>query len=222
MEYAEEEKGRCRSCGFLSKHPIEQYAGLPTPRFYEAEPHERTAKEYSRLFSHRPDMAARGVVQTEIACFVHKADLMENIRDFPFNTLEGQQARLPMALEVIGVDRHCPAWYPYNPGFSPREHYEQLEMQRLEDDRRAFEMKLFELGQKAQENSLRVAEDSKRIVHDLKEIARSNDDFVRSSERSTRRVTILVIVLAVAQTIGALLALPSVLWVQRLWHYLFG
>lgn len=88
-------------------------------------------------------------------------------------------------------------------------------MQRLEDNRQAFEMKLFELGQKAQENSLRVAEDSKAIVGDLKEIARANDKF-------SRRVTFLVVLLAVVQAIGAVLALPSVPWVQRLWHYFFG
>lgn len=188
------------------------YTGLPTPRFYEIEPQERISNEHHRIFSHRPDLAAHGTYQTDLVCLVHEVDLMETIREIPYDTQEGQRLRVPLAKGVIVADRHCPAWYPYTPGFSPTEHYEELRMQRIEDDRRAFEMKLFELGQRAQENSLKVAEDSKAIVGDLKDIARANDKF-------SRRVTALVIMLAIIQTIGTLLALPSVLWAQRLWHH---
>jgi hypothetical protein len=221
VEYAEEEKGRCRSCGFLSKHST--YRKSPAPRFYEIEQYERQTESHELLFRYPVDVAARVLeVYVEVVCFVQAADLNEPLREIGPVQEGNWPERVRIAKEIINFDRHCPAWYPYDPGFSPREHYEVYQMQRLESDRRAFETRLFEMGQKAQENSLKVAEDSRRIVHDLKEIARSNDDFVRSNERSTKRVTILVIVLAVIQTIGTVLALTGIGWMPRLWHHFFG
>lgn len=221
MEYSEAEKGRCRSCGFLSKHST--YRRSPAPRFYEIERRERETINHEELFRYPIDVAARVLeVYVEIVCFVHAADLNAPLREIGPIQDQNWPERVRIAREIIDFDRRCPAWYPYDPGFSPREHYEKYRMQRLEHDRREFEMRLFEMGQDAQRMGIKVAEDSKAIVSDLKEIARSNDDFVRSSERSTRRITILVVLLAVAQTVGTLLTLPSVPWVQRLWRYFFG
>lgn len=45
------------------------------------------------------------------------------------------------------------------PGLSAREHYEEYQMQRLENDRRAFETRLAEISQKAEESSLTIAKD---------------------------------------------------------------
>lgn len=193
MEYTEEEKGRCRSCGFLSKHST--YRRSPVPRFYEIEKHERETTEHDVLFRYPADLASRVLeIPTELVCFVHAADLGAPLRHMNALTAENWPERLRIGQEIINRDRQCPAWYPYDPGCSPREHPEELQRQRLEDDRRTFEMKLFDLGQKAQENSLKVAEDSKAIVNDLKEIARANDKF-------SRRVTFLVVLLAVVQVV---------------------
>lgn len=215
MLYAQSERGRCRSCGFLAKHPVAG-TSLPTPRFYEIERYERKlGTTYVQLFMHRPDMAAHGYVQVELACFVEIDDLMADIRDIPATNADFQGQRVDAAVDAIAKERRCSAWYPYSAGFSPIQHYEEYKMHLLEADRRDFDLRLAETNQKAQDNSLRVAEASKTIVGDLKDIALANDRF-------TRRVTALVIVLAVLQTIGTVIALPSIPWVQRLWHHFFG
>jgi hypothetical protein len=194
-EYEEAAQGRCRFCGFLSKH-ARQSAGWPAPRFYEIEHAERMSADGFRRY-----MAA----DTEPMCFMGKINLMHILQN------EGDAA----LLEAVNTDRKCDAWYPYMPGLSPKEHYEEFQMQRLENDRRAFELRLSEISQAAQEQSLEIAADSKKIVSDLKMIAEKNDRF-------SRRVTVWVIILAALQALGAILGLPSVPWVQRLWHYFFG
>lgn len=198
-QYPEADHGRCRSCGFLSKHASAPN-NLPSPRFYEMEHSERE----------RPDWMRRHVVErmfadTEPMCFLGKINLEEILQS------EGAEK----LVAVIKSDRKCDGWYPYMPGLSPKEHYEELTMQRLENDRRDFEMRLFELSQKAQENTLVIAKDSKAIVNDLKAIAEKNDKF-------SRRVTFWIVLLAALQALGSILALPSVSWVQRFWRYLFG
>jgi len=198
-EYDEAAQGRCRFCGFLSKHGSDT-VNFPSPRFYEVEHSERI---YGRFTRH---VISYGMVaDTEPMCFVGKINLMAILGS------EGQ-AKL---LEAINADRKCEAWFPYMPGLSPKEHYEEFNLQRLEADRRDFDLRLSEMNRKAQEDSLRVAEASKAVVSDLKDIALANDRF-------TRRVTALVILLAVLQTVGTVLALPSIPWVQRLWHRFFG
>lgn len=195
------------TCGFLSKHP---QVSAPSPRYYEIEADERRGRPtVATLFTHRPDLSI-GHIGTELVCFFGRVNFMSQIKR---EVDQGERDR--KTLSLIAEDRHCEAWYPYTPGFSPREHYEQLDMQRIEDDRRAFEMKLFEISQDAQKASIQIAQDSKAIVADLKAIAEKNDRF-------SRRVTVWVILLAVLQVVGALVALPSVSWVQRLWHHLFG
>jgi hypothetical protein len=209
VEYPDAAKGKCETCGFLSKHPIAGSHSLPAPRFYEIERHERCPignpeETYRRLFVYHPDLAAYKSCKTDLFCFVGEADLMEDIQKIPDYDNPKSWAELSsVAVRVIAFDRHCHAWYPYTPGFSPREHYEELRMQQLEIDRRAFDLRLSEMNRKAQEDSLQVAEASKAIVGDLKDIALANDEF-------TRRVTALVILLAVLQTIFTVLALPNI------------
>ena len=199
-EYPDSDKGRCRSCGFLSKHS-QSVSGLPSPRFYEMEHVERTDPGLMRI--HTVGYGIRA--DTEPMCFLGKINLEEVL----------QTKGTAKLVEAIMADRKCDGWYPYMPGLSPREHYEEYQMQRLESDRRAFETRLAEISQKAEESSLTIAKDSQAIVSDLKAIAEKNDKF-------SRRVTFWIIVLAALQAAGTILALPSVSWVQRLWHYLFG
>src|SRR2546427_1851328 len=120
-EYEESAKGRCRFCGFLSKHAL-QASGLPSPRFYEVEHAERLSADAFR--NHTVAYGLRA--ETEPMCFMGEISLMAILQN------EGD-AKL---LEAITADRKCKAWYPYMPGLSPKEHYEQLIMQRLEADRR--------------------------------------------------------------------------------------
>lgn len=216
MEYADEEKGRCRSCGFLAKHSL--FARSPRPRFHEIEAGERRSANHVSIFTYPATVGTRMLnVEAEVVCFVHEYDLMEELPNVSRGELKDatELQRAEVAVEVIAKDRHCQAWYPYTPGFGPSEHYEELKMQRLEQDRRTFEMQLAAMGERAQERSAAIAEENKNLIAGLKEIAEKNDRF-------SRRVTALVILLAVIQTIGTLLALSSVSWVQRLWRYVFG
>ena len=199
-QYPEADHGKCRSCGFLSKH-AKTAADIPAPRFFEVEHAERESSD--SFWNYR--LVFHGGVKTEPMCFMGKINLMQVWLD------RGDKG----LVEQILADQKCDGWYPYMPGLSPREHYEEYQMQRLENDRRAFETRLAEISQKAEESSLTIAKDSQAIVSDLKAIAEKNDKF-------SRRVTFWIILLAALQAAGTILALPSVSWVQRLWHYLFG
>jgi ElaB/YqjD/DUF883 family membrane-anchored ribosome-binding protein len=61
-------------------------------------------------------------------------------------------------LAIINRDRGCPEWYPYTPGFSPKEHLEELRMRQLEEDRRKHDLELARLQREAEERSQAVAE----------------------------------------------------------------
>src|SRR5690242_1687709 len=102
-EYEEAAQGRCRWCGFLSKH-ARNAVGLPAPRFYEIEHAERMSADGFRRY-----MAA----ETEPMCFVGAINLQEILQ------YKGDQK----FLDAVNADRKCPAWYPYMPGLSPIEHY---------------------------------------------------------------------------------------------------
>lgn len=216
MDYPEAEKGKCQTCGLLAKNPTPKYAALPTLGYYEIDPYTRAQGSHSHLFKVRPDLAGRQICETDVVCFINVADLMDGVRDIPDDgRLETAEQRRTLILAAIAADRHCASWYPHTPGFSPRGHYQQLQMQRLEDDRRAFEMKLFELGQKAEENSLRVAQDSKELVAELREIAKKSD-------KSSRRIAWLVILLAIAQVIVGFLALYHESYTDQFLRRVFG
>lgn len=70
----------------------------------------------------------------------------------PTNWVEGQ---IPAATEVFTHDRQCELWMLHKPGLGPQEHYAGLAMQeqerrqvelerQLHEDRRTFELNLFE------------------------------------------------------------------------------
>jgi hypothetical protein len=192
-EYEEAAKGRCRFCGFLSKH-ASSASGVPSPRFYEVEHAERTSAESFRHhtvgYAMRPD--------TEPMCFMGKINLMAILQN------EGS-AKFS---EAITADRKCDAWYPYMPGLSPKEHYEEYQMQRLEQDRREFELRLSDMGLEAQRNNAMIASD-------LREIA-------KKSERSSKRIAVVVIVLAMAQVIVGLVAFYHKSYLDQLLEKLLG
>ena len=123
-EYPKADMGKCRSCGFLSKH-ARSAAGLPSPRFYEVEHPERTHPDSMRMHTVGYGMRA----DTEPMCFLGKVNLMEILQ------FKGD-AKL---VEAIMADRKCDGWYPYMPGLGPIEHYDQMNWQlfhkALDDER---------------------------------------------------------------------------------------
>lgn len=192
-EYEDTARGRCRTCGFLSKH-ARTASGLPSPRFYEVEHAERRSPESFR--HHTVGYAMRA--DTEPMCFLGKINLMAILQN------EGD-AKLS---EAITADRKCDSWYPYMPGLSPKEHYEEYQRQRLEQDRREFERRLSDMGLEAQRNNA-------QIVSDLREIA-------RKGEQSSKRIAVLVILLAVAQVIVGIMALYHRSYLDQLLERIFG
>jgi hypothetical protein len=126
------EKVKCRNCGFLAKHGLSPRA--PTPRFYEIDTEDRSSP--AEFFRHTPDVHL-GPIDTELVCFLHKADLMaECVLNEPAGITDAG------AMFAIGQDRECESFYPHRAGFSPMEHAEIHRMQRLEQDRREFEERL--------------------------------------------------------------------------------
>jgi hypothetical protein len=150
--------------------------------------------------------------ETEPMCFMGKINLME--------TYEKEGAE--KFLEAVTTDRQCDAWYPYMPGLSPREHYEERQMQRLEQDRRAFETRLSDMSLMAQDQSTivaqqnaEIAEESKRLVAELKEIAQQSDE-------SSKRIGFLVFFLAIAQVVVGFISLYHESYTDQFLRRIFG
>ncbi|MDX6405954.1 MAG: hypothetical protein QOH70_3409 [Blastocatellia bacterium] len=115
-KYKDGNEGKCRYCGFLSKHGT-QTAGIPSPRFYEVEHSERIAGSF---FTHT---ASNGLAtNSEPMCFLDKINFMQ---------IELHQGRQKL-LEAINSDPKCGEWYPYMPGLSPQEHYDMRSREQFE------------------------------------------------------------------------------------------
>lgn len=123
MEYPQEERGRCRTCGFLAR--LRYSTPFSSPRYVEAGEEDRATGE---LYSQH-DADGRPV-RAEIACYR---------RAFALNQEVGQEfqrpggATLPEAvLAVIGKDRRCPFWIAYTPDFGPKEHLEEFRVNEVQ------------------------------------------------------------------------------------------
>lgn len=188
MEYLDSEKGKCITCGFLSSRPIAPTPALPG--YYEFTEQDRKtgeAKLYVESVSRRAD--AMPVCFRQVAQLESEATTLSSSGQ----GLTTYQARV----EIISKDRNCKDWYPYTPGIEPKEHLNKLEMERLEQQRKEFELKLeesrkkfdlelFAISQRVQENSRLVAE---------------------RAERFNKRVTFFFIVLALLEVLATLAAL---------------
>ncbi len=141
-------RGRCVSCGFLAKH---------RDRWHEATEEERetgTLLQGGAGWEHE--------INTVPACFVRAADLPAEYQAglrTPAESLESGDTVLRRAtLNIVTRDRGCPQWYPYSPGFSPKEHLEELRMMQLEDERRKHDLELAALQREADQRSLAIAD----------------------------------------------------------------
>src|ERR1051326_3583020 len=123
-EYPDADQGKCRSCGFLSKH-AKTASDAPAPRFYEVEHSERESVDSFVVYNGGPSMR----IKTEPMCFLGKINLMEILQT------QGNER----FVQAVLADRKCDGWYPYMPGLSPIEHYEQMNWQlfhkALDDER---------------------------------------------------------------------------------------
>lgn len=69
----------------------------------------------------------------------------------------------------ILFDRKCEAWYPYMPGLSPKEHYDQLMHKKLEKDRRDYEERTEESRRRYEARMAHEAETDRRRYEALNE-----------------------------------------------------
>lgn len=151
--YPVSDRGRCVSCGLLAIHQTE------SPRWHEA---TQDARGTGRL-----DRGGTGYERdfnTWPACFRHAADLEAEARAVIEERGLSGDGRPGANQEVITRDRHCPAWYPYSPGFPPKEHLEELRMMQLEEARRSNDEKLANLQVGSQKAIAQIQADSKKIA----------------------------------------------------------
>jgi hypothetical protein len=158
------DKGRCVNCGFLAKRTRrDQVNRASTPMYYEVEDHARESGEVSSYLQN----PIAGPIGTEAFCFRNAADIKGEI-DARFK--EGDDDKR-ITLAVFEEDRKCTSWYRYNPGLSPKDHFDIMNMElleksrrewemRLETERKDFDLKLFEASQKIQESNRQIAADS--------------------------------------------------------------
>jgi hypothetical protein len=154
--------GRCINCGFLAKRVLlDQRRRAITPSYHEV---GWDGREEGYVWECVQDPFV-GPVGAEPFCFTHAADLIPEI-----GSARGELGNeLKAAQKVFAKDRHCNSWYRYNPGLSPKEHFEQMNMEllersrrefeeRLEKDRKEFDLKLFETSQRIQDDSRKIAQ----------------------------------------------------------------
>jgi len=163
----ERDEGRCVNCGLLGRRAINVQSGAPaiTPAYYEADNYQR---QNGDVFSQFQSPGTANNIRTDPFCFLGAADIMQEIGAASEKGTSGLRAK---AKEVFAKSRNCKSWYRYNPGLSPKDHFDQMNMElleksrrewemRLETERKDFDFKLFEASQKIQESNRQIAADS--------------------------------------------------------------
>ncbi|MFC2072475.1 hypothetical protein ACFLUU_07230 [Chloroflexota bacterium] len=174
--------GSCINCGYLGKKDMEGFGEIWT-----ASAEDRTT---GQLVRHLTFMGSHKTVPW---CFVGKFNLKDEVDQLD-NPQINEATRI---FSVLRKDRQCPSWYHWREFSSPKEQWDEsvilaMEKRRqdfeiqMEKDRKEFDLKLFEMSQ-------RIQKDSKAIVE--------------KSDRFNRKITVLIIILAVLEVAGTLLAL---------------
>jgi len=184
MQYTEDLKGRCVSCGFLAKHTL---PGSAPETYFEVEMAEREA---GAVFSH--NIVFQGPERTTLACFRNAAVLGPEVESaLKSDESAGRQAA---AQQVILKDRGCAYWFPYQPGLDPKEHLGGKAMQDVEERRNRFEEAMEE----------RRREFEQRMEQERRE-------FERGLESERRKfnffLTVLVVLVSLAGVVAAILGI---------------
>lgn len=80
------------------------------------------------------------------------------VLDFARSLSDNSQSKVrEKTRELFQQHKDCNAWYPYQPGHSPEWHLNDEHMQQIESERRQFELKLFEMSKKLQEDNKTIA-----------------------------------------------------------------
>jgi hypothetical protein len=187
-------EGRCISCGYLCKR-----IDLLTSTIYEASVEDRNNFNF---LSH-PESPR----QTKIWCFAYKEPLYEEFERLK-KLYDRKRDSAQICGQIVMRDTRCERWFPYKPFMSPKEHYERFQMMQLEQERRNFERRMEHDRRKFEQRM-----DKDRREFDLKlfkisqEVQKNSKNIVEKSDRFNRRVTFWIIILAVLEVLGTLLAL---------------
>jgi len=172
----EEDTGRCVNCGFLGKKWREETVSI----CYEATPRDREDGSFSPF---------EGVKSTRPCCYLNKAEYTWDIYKGP------DTAQL---FTEISEDRKCSYWYPYTEFRSPREHYEEYKMLELERRREEFEQRM----------------ETERKGFELKLDERNREERKRTG-RIMIRLTVAAIIFAFAEVASGLMGITSDSWILR-------
>jgi hypothetical protein len=153
-----ETRNRCVSCGFLGKHRFS---------WFEVTLEERALGSLAKANAEPRVVPGciRGVADLARERDGNLAALRENGE--PVADAEGNvnvRAERQALLEVLNLDRRCSDWYPYTPGFSPKEHLEELRMAQLEQERRDHELALAQLRRDSDERGDKIAESLRQVT----------------------------------------------------------
>ncbi len=77
----------------------------------------------------------------------------------------------PAVRQVLDLDRQCPEWFPYMPGFSPKEHEERLQLLQLEQERQRTQAMLADSLARIDADSVKIGASTERtaaILNDTK------------------------------------------------------
>ena len=204
--------GKCASCGFLSRSiTIDSVVVI----------HEIPWLARDGAIPHEAVKPGEDLEQPYVECFLHVISILsETMRE---EKAAGDSNWAAAEQRVFWKERNCPEWFGYSPGLSPERHLERYEMQRLERDRRDFELKLATLTQQVQEDnkliladSRALAQEHKELVAEIKDIARDMAISAKAGERFGKLVTFWIILLAIVQALMAIAALTNDSWIIKL------
>lgn len=205
-----EDPGRCFSCGFLAR------------AFWQPQPTVYREVDWVMRFGMGPlpesniSEVRAGDTYPRVECFLQVINLQNLIAQELAASRDGDWDRA--AKHVFWEDRQCPEWFPYSPGLGPEKHFDRYEMQRLEQDRRDFELRLQKASQALLADSKEIAEDNKKLVFGIKTIAEQMAASSAQSDRFGRRIAWLVVFLAFLQIVIGAFALTSDSWMVKLFQ----
>jgi hypothetical protein len=152
VEYRAEDTGKCVTCGFAAKRRID----ASSREYYEISKYERESQlRLMPVIVPAAGIPANRPAPVYLVCIraVHDfpAIILQAVSGATANN-QNQRIR-EVTEEELRNDRHCPAWYPYMPGLGPYEHLIEFRLQELkalweknelerESARRAFEERL--------------------------------------------------------------------------------
>ena len=155
----------CINCGYLGKRD----GDLRISECYGVSEYDREFGTLDTYIDPRPKTITQIVppIKTFPWCFVGKANLRDEVAELFDDNDEELKKDNVCIHRVIAKKRNCPSWYPWREFSSPREQWEESMMlarekrreefeQRMEKDRKDFELKLFEMNKKLAKDSHRV------------------------------------------------------------------